>query len=95
MGLTPAQPRTPAPLDEVSLRVAAESRGWTIGASNGNGRKHVVSPDGVAMCLHASIVRPFWPPQQCRGAVVGLHAEGAVVCVASPARRRSTASPRF
>lgn len=52
MGLT--QPRTPAPLDEVSLRVAAESRGWTIGASNGNGRKHVVSPDGVAMCLHAS-----------------------------------------
>ena len=50
MGLT----RDLAPLDEVSLRVAAESRGWTIGASAGNGRKHLVSPEGVSMCLHAS-----------------------------------------
>ena len=25
-----------------------------------------------------AIVRPYWPPQQCRGVVVGLHAAGAV-----------------
>ena len=45
---------TEAPLGEVSLRTAAESRGWAIGASDGNGRKHVTSPEGEAMVLHAS-----------------------------------------
>ncbi len=43
-----------APLGDVSLRTAAESRGWVIGASDGNGRKRVTSPEGEAMVLHAS-----------------------------------------
>jgi hypothetical protein len=32
-----------------------------------------------AVLAGASIVRPYWPPVSCRGAVVGLHAAGAVV----------------
>lgn len=40
---------------------------------------HMSAAELAAVLDGASIVRPFWPPQQCRGAVVGLHAEGAVV----------------
>lgn len=45
---------TEAPLGDVSLRAAAESRGWAIGASDGSGRKRVTSPEGEVMVLHAS-----------------------------------------
>ena len=40
---------------------------------------HLSAAELTAVLGGAPIVRRFWPPQQCRGAVVGLHAEGAVV----------------
>lgn len=39
---------------------------------------HLSAAELAAVLAGASIVRPFWPPQSCRGSVVGLHAEGAV-----------------
>ena len=40
---------------------------------------HLTAAELDAVLAGRPIVRPFWPPMQCRGAVVGLHAEGVVV----------------
>lgn len=40
---------------------------------------HLTAAELDTVLAGAPIVRPFWPPMTCRGAVVGLHAEGAVV----------------
>jgi len=40
---------------------------------------HLSAAELAAVLGGAPILRPVWPPMQCRGAVVGLHADGAVV----------------
>jgi len=64
---------------------------------------HLSAAELAAVLAGASIVRPFWPPQSCRGSVVGLHAEGAVhgeallagvqAAEEGPGSRRAMSSP--
>lgn len=40
---------------------------------------HLTGPELAAVLAGAPVFRQTWPPGHCRGAVVGLHADGAVV----------------
>jgi hypothetical protein len=57
----------------MTLRTAAESRGWTVaprGVSAGHGRKRVVSPEGTEMLLTAGAL---WDELRRREGQTGTH----------------------